>query len=139
MLKTNRLFLAKLLGGSLFGNRYEVDDKYRLFYLTKKRFDGTLGREDVFEDVETKKYYPLGSPYHSRFFIDTNAIISLRDFFPTVNFPNELTRKQLLAIDELLNEMQCETYNKEQTEKESIKLSTSDEIKTRVLKPKNNK
>lgn len=133
MIQTNNLYLAKLLGndGSRFGYRYEVDNKYRLFYLTKKRF--FIDREDVFKDVETGKCYPLCFSYYSKFYINTNNMISLRDAFPTVNFPTKLTKKQMLQISNLFNEMQCEEYNKKDSEIEKIELHTAAKIKTKVI------
>ena len=143
MIETNRLFFGNFwtykcephLDNPFVADYtyYRLENKYRLFYLPKK-----VEIHPTCKEIETGICYPFSrNTYSPKIFIYERNIISLRDAFPTVNFPSKLTKKQVLSINELFNEMQCETYNKEETEQKKIELTTANEIKTRVLKQKN--
>ena len=140
MKETNRLFLGRLwyIRGYKPGRGYitnSVENKFRIFYLTKSFFGGAY-EKNAFKDIETGLCYPLDVDVISEnFFVNTKEIVTLRDAFPTINFPAKLSERQLLEISNFFNQMQCEIYNEEETKKQEIEEKIACDIKTKVLKP----
>ncbi len=133
MIETNRLYLGRIYGSELFDSSYyRIDNKYRMFYFVSHKF--YISKEDGFKEIESRKYYPTSFRVSNNYFVPVDGVIPIRDFFPTVNFPSKLTKKQLTSLIYLSNKMQCETYNKDESEQEKIELATAEEIMKRVLK-----
>lgn len=141
MIETNQLFFGRIWciqdyqGNSYYSVKL-IEKCFRLLYLTKHKF--YVIKDDAFKDIESGKYYPvdLNACAFEKFFINTNDIKSIRDVFPSVNFPSKLTRNQALQISELFNKMQCESFNKDDEIKSEIKNNTINLMNTKVLTKK---
>ena len=136
MIETNKLFIGRIWiarESSVYSyNVYPLDQKYRIFYLTKHTF--WINKEDAFMDIESKLCYSIdNSCFHhgQRLFVNTKDLKSFRDAFPTTIFPLKLSKKQIMKMCEIFNEAQCNVINDENIQDEQKKYE--DKIKKRIF------